>query len=84
MRTRQIFNATLAVVMAVSMAGWAWAQGKEFDLQKADVHDRMTYHRAIDAAVWAMPLMNYKFYRDALADAGVSFRNLASSSRDDR
>ncbi|MHC4570016.1 MAG: DUF1254 domain-containing protein, partial [Planctomycetota bacterium] len=43
----------------------------EFDLQKADVHERMTYHRAIDAAVWAMPLMNFKFYRDALADAGV-------------
>ena len=32
---------------------------------------RMTHHRAIDAAVWAMPLMNFKFYRDALADAGV-------------
>jgi len=47
------------------------SQGKEFDLQKADIHDRMTYHRAIDAAVWAMPLMNYKFYRDALAKAGV-------------
>ena len=42
-----------------------------FNLQEADVHDRMTYHRAIDAAVWAMPLMNFKFYRDALADAGV-------------
>ena len=32
---------------------------------------RMTHHRAIDAAVWAMPLMNFKFYRDALADVGV-------------
>ncbi|HUV13786.1 MAG TPA: DUF1254 domain-containing protein, partial [Acidobacteriota bacterium] len=32
---------------------------------------RMIDHRGIDAAVWAMPLMNYKFYRDALADAGV-------------
>jgi hypothetical protein len=48
------------------------AQGDGFDLQKADVNDRMTYHRAIDAAVWAMPLMNFKFYRDALADAGVA------------
>jgi hypothetical protein len=47
------------------------AQGDGFDLQKADVNDRMTYHRAIDAAVWAMPLMNFKFYRDALADVGV-------------
>ncbi len=47
------------------------AQTEEFDLQKANLADRMTYHRAIDAAVWAMPLMNFKFYRDALADAGV-------------
>ena len=31
----------------------------------------MTHHRAIDAAVWAMPLMNFKFYPDALIDAGV-------------
>ena len=31
----------------------------------------MTYHRAIDAALWAMPLMNFKFYRDALASVGV-------------
>jgi hypothetical protein len=46
-------------------------QAADFDLQEADIHDRMTYHRAVDAAVWAMPLMNFKFYRDALADAGV-------------
>jgi hypothetical protein len=39
----------------------------ESDDVKSDTHDRMTYHRAVDAAVWAMPLMNYKFYRDALA-----------------
>ena len=71
MTTRQIFNATLAVVMTVGMVLTAKVNATEFDLQKADVHDRMIYHRAIDAAVWAMPLMNYKFYRSALADAGV-------------
>lgn len=38
---------------------------------KQTTAERMTHHRAIDAAVWAMPLMNFKFYRDALADAGV-------------
>jgi hypothetical protein len=31
------------------------------------LHDRMFHHRAIEAAVWAMPLMNFKFYRDAIA-----------------
>lgn len=61
----------VAAVMAVGMLTTVQANAEEFDLQKADVHDRMLYHRAIDAAVWAMPLMNFKFYRDALADAGV-------------
>ncbi len=42
-----------------------------FDLTTASLADRMTYHRAIDAAVWAMPLTNFKGYRDALAGAGV-------------
>ena len=62
---------TLAVMMAASMVVPASALAEEFDVQKASLADRMTYHRAIDAAVWAMPLTNFKFYRDALADAGV-------------
>ena len=70
-RIRRIITANLVAVMAVWMALTSPVSAKEFDLQKADVHDRMLYHRAIDAAVWAMPLMNFKFYRDALANAGV-------------
>ena len=42
-----------------------------FQKEQANLTDRMTYHRAIDAAVWAMPLSNFKGYRDALADVGV-------------
>ena len=61
----------VAVMMAAGIVVSTQVKAAEFDLQTADVHDRMIYHRAIDAAVWAMPLMNYKFYRDALADAGV-------------
>ena len=61
----------VALVMAAGMLVPTQVHAEEFDLQKADVHDRMVYHRAIDAAVWAMPLMNFKFYRDALAGAGV-------------
>ena len=69
MKKKQVF--TLAVVVLIANILAVPAQAKEFDLNEADIHDRMTYHRAIDAAVWAMPLMNFKFYRDALADAGV-------------
>jgi hypothetical protein len=45
---------------------------EDFDLQTASTAERMSYHRAIDAAVWAKPIMNFKFYRDALSDVGVS------------
>ena len=31
----------------------------------------MLHHRAIDAVVWAMPLVNFKGIRDAFIDAGV-------------
>ena len=67
MQAKTLLTLILAVLIPITVL----AQGNGFDLNKADVHDRMIYHRAIDAAVWAMPLMNYKFYRDALADAGV-------------
>ena len=33
--------------------------------------ERVLHHRAMEAAIWAMPMMNYKFYRDALIEAGV-------------
>ena len=35
------------------------------------IADRMLHHRAVDAAVWAMPLMSFKFFRDGAARAGV-------------
>ena len=69
--SRFVTAVTGALLVAAGMMISSQVPAEEFDLQKADVHDRMLYHRAIDAAVWAMPLMNYKFYRDALADAGV-------------
>jgi hypothetical protein len=41
----------------------------------------MLHHRAIDAAVWAMPLMNFKGYRDALIDAGVKANDIGYYSK---
>jgi hypothetical protein len=72
---RSLFAAVLAtVVLALPVSA-------QFDPATADTRDRMTYHRAIDAAVWAMPLMNFKFYRDALADAGVMANDIGYFSR---
>ena len=51
------------------------------DLAEASTAERMTYHRAVDAAVWAMPLMNFKFYRDALAEAGVGPNDVGYNSQ---
>ena len=70
MNTKQVAIIMVTILMIMNIV--ISAQSKEtFNLREANLSDRMTYHRAIDAAVWAMPLMNFKFYRDALADAGV-------------
>ncbi|MGI9522651.1 MAG: DUF1214 domain-containing protein [Hyphomicrobiaceae bacterium] len=63
-----LFTVLAVVTLGIMPPG---ARAAEFNLKKANTNERMTYHRAIDAAVWAMPLMNFKFYRDALARAGV-------------
>ncbi|TLU65387.1 DUF1254 domain-containing protein [Thalassotalea litorea] len=57
------------------------ALAEEFSLDNANLDQRMTYHRSVDAVVWAMPLMNFKFYRDALADAGVSANDVGYFSK---
>ncbi|MFT5730671.1 MAG: hypothetical protein ACI8PB_004859 [Desulforhopalus sp.] len=49
--------------------------------EEQTIGQRMSHHRAIDAAVWAMPLMNYKFYRDALVDAGVGINDVGYFSK---
>ena len=64
-RKSQFPISSLAVAMLL-MLGLTTAKGEE-----ATTRDRMLHHRAIDAVVWAMPVMNFKFYRDALIDAGV-------------
>lgn len=73
-------NIMTAVIVAVLMTV-ASVHAAEFDLQKASLADRMTYHRAIDAAVWAMPLMNFKFYRDSLAENGVGLNDVGYNSK---
>ena len=62
---------TGALLVAAGMMVPSQVCAEEFDLKTANLADRVSYHRAIETAVWAMPLMNFKFWRDALADAGV-------------
>jgi hypothetical protein len=72
---------TVFFMMAFGMLLSIQVNAKEFDVQQANIHDRMHYHRSIDAAVWAMPLMNFKFYRDALAGAGVGPNDIGYYSK---
>ncbi|MGD9095811.1 MAG: DUF1254 domain-containing protein [Chromatiales bacterium] len=59
----EMIRASLLTFLLVSITP-SWAMEQSID-------DRMTHHRAVEAVVWAMPLMNFKKFRDALADAGV-------------
>lgn len=56
-------------------------QAEDFAPSTSNATDRMTYYRAVDAAVWAMPLMNFKFYIDALAQAGIEPNDIEYNSK---
>lgn len=55
----------LAVVTALSVGVGS------VGAQEQTIHDRMFHSRAVEAVVWAMPLLNFKGFRDAHAAAGV-------------
>ena len=46
-----------------------------------DIHERMFHHRAVDAFVWAMPLLNFKGFRDGHAAVGVGYNDIAYHSK---
>jgi len=48
----------------------------------ADVKDRMVERRAIEAAVWGMPIVNFQAMRDGMKqDAGVGYNDVAYNSK---
>jgi hypothetical protein len=49
--------------------------------QEQTIHDRMSHHRAVDAIVWAMPLLNFKGFRDGHAAVGVGYNDIAYHSK---
>ena len=66
MKTVSTRFATVFVGLNFVAAGLApaWAQ-------EQTIHERMFHSRAVEAVVWAMPLLNFKGFRDAHAAAGV-------------
>jgi hypothetical protein len=49
--------------------------------QEQSIHDRMFHHRAIESVVWAMPLLNFKQYRDGHRALGVGQNDIAYYSK---
>ena len=67
-------SGAIFVLFAVLFASTTWAQ--------ADVKDRMVERRAIEAAVWGMPIVNFQAMRDGLKkDAGVGYNDIAYNSK---
>jgi len=68
------FNKTVTIlaVSAYTAVGFSlvWAE-------EQSIHDRMFHHRAIDAVVWAMPMLNFKQFRDGHRDIGVDYNEIA-------
>ena len=60
-------------LVAASLAP-AWAQ-------EQTIHERMFHSRAVEAVVWAMPLLNFKGFRDAHAAAGVGSNDVTFHSQ---
>lgn len=45
------------------------------------IHERMFHSRAVEAVVWAMPLLNFKGFRDGHAAVGVGYNDIAYHSK---
>ena len=72
-RTKQLFITTLIITLfLVSGIGAVNAQEQTLSLA-----DKVTYGRALETAIWAMPLMNMEAMRQAHRDAGVQNNDLA-------
>jgi len=49
--------------------------------EKQTLHERMLHHRAIDALVWAMPMLNFKQFREGHEALGVEYNVIAYNSK---
>ena len=63
-----------SIVLMAAMLGTALAQ-------EQTTREKVLHHRAMEAVIWAMPMMNYKFYRDALIGAGVGANDVGYYSK---
>jgi hypothetical protein len=67
----------VALIISMSLAGGVGSAKAE----EQSLHERMLHYRAIDAVVWAMPLLNYKTFRDGHRALGVKDNDIAYNSK---
>ncbi len=49
--------------------------------EEPTIHERMFHSRAVEAVVWAMPLLNFEGFRDGHAAVGVGYNDIAYHSK---
>ena len=64
----------------VAVAALSVGVGKAY-AEEETISERLQHHRAIDAVVWAMPLLNFKQFRDGHRDLGVDYNDIAYYSK---
>ncbi|MBW2542165.1 MAG: hypothetical protein JRF15_08745, partial [Deltaproteobacteria bacterium] len=62
------------MIVCVSPFTGAYAQ------DESNIHERMFHSRSVEAVVWAMPLLNFKGFRDGHASVGVGYNDIAYHS----
>ena len=75
-RMNRFLCATLMTVL-VFATGFSSANAAQ-----QSIHERMFHHRAIESVVWAMPLLNFKQYRDGHRALGVGQNDIAYCQKD--
>lgn len=79
MKIRRFISSHLtAAVVAVSIMS---AGVGKVDAQGETISERMFHSRAIEAVVWAMPLLNFKGFRDGHASVGVGYNDIGFHSK---
>ncbi len=77
---RHLARLAAGLGLVAALLGPASAAG-QIAMDELSIHERMFYHRAVDAVVWAMPLLNFKQFREGHRALGVEYNDIAYYSR---
>ena len=72
---------TLRTLLPCTLTGLLLVGAGPAAAQEQTIHDRMFHSRAVEAVVWAMPLLNFKGFRDGHASVGVGYNDIAYHSK---